>query len=81
MKPLFTFMIFQAISIFDAAGYSLCKLVQKNQNITHEPYCFAVYDQDTNEYTLHANHDEAKRQFIKNCEQLLKDQPQDPFEF
>lgn len=72
MMPVFRHMIFDAYPIFEAAGFKLCKMIDKNKAFTDKPFCYAVFTEETKKFTLHVTHSEAKQQFIKNCEELLK---------
>jgi hypothetical protein len=65
---------FKAISILDnGCGDHLTVLVQNHHVNADDPFCWSVYNEESNVFSLHIDYDTAKRVFLKKCEDLLTD--------
>ena len=81
-EPLFKMLIFYAYPTHEyEETIFLCSLIQKNQTLANDPYCWCVYNKATNSKYYYMKHEFAVKGFIDACrEKTIIDQHNDtPF--
>jgi len=72
-KQLLSPKVFKTTSlIHDNCGTHLCVLVERSN--TANSFCWAIYNEETGEHTLHLTYETAKAKFLNHCKDLLREQ-------
>lgn len=68
-------MIWEAVSLQNAASYHLCIMIQKghspNDQTESESWFWSIYNTETKETAWFMTFDKAKNAFLRICKQLL----------